>query len=149
MVGYEHRQHARVLRVLLLWAAVAAVLLAFVVPVPPATLFLVAAILAGCAVGFSSLTIQVTDRSLVWCFGPGLFRKAVPLAEISAAEVTRTRWLDGWGIHLTRRGWLYNVWGFDAVLVTRANGKSFLLGTDEPERLRLAILEGVAMTRAA
>ena len=117
MTRYEHTQQARALRAILLWAAVAAVLLAFVMPVPPAVLLFVAAILAGCAVGFSSLSIQVTDGSLAWRFGPGFFRKAVPLAQIAAAVVTQTGWLDGWGIHYTRRGWLYNVWGFGAVKV--------------------------------
>jgi hypothetical protein len=116
-------------------------------PVPPAVPVLVAAILVGCAVVFSAVTIQITDRVLAWHFGPGLFRKAVPLADIAAAEVAQIGWLDGWGIHLTRRGWLYNVSGFRAVLVTQANGKSFLLGTDEPERLRLVILEGAQAAR--
>jgi hypothetical protein len=147
MTRCEHTQHAKTVRTILIWATVAAVLLAFVVPVPLAALVLVAPILAACALVLSSLTIQVTDSVLVWRFGPGLFHKAVPLAEISAVEVTRTRWLDGWGIHGTRRGWLYNVSGFGAVLVTRKNGKTFLLGTDEPERLRLAILEGAQAAR--
>jgi len=42
-------------------------------------------------------------------------------------------------VHRTRRGWLYNVAGFDAVLVRLKDGKSFLVGTDEPRRLKAAL----------
>ena len=59
--------------------------------------------------------------------------------EIVSAEPVATTWLDGWGIHLTARGWLYNVRGRDAVLVTLRGGKSFLLGTDEPALLAAAL----------
>jgi hypothetical protein len=92
---------------------------------------------------FSSLTIQVTDRALHWCFGPGMFRKQVALAEIQSVEITRTRLLEGWGIHKTSRGWLYNVSGFDAVLIKLHGGKSLLLGTDEPDRLRSALVRTI------
>jgi hypothetical protein len=143
MWRYTHTQEAQALRVALFGGAVVALLVAILELVPPVPAWLLAAILIGCAVIFSSLTIRVTDQALVWHFGLGLFRKTVPLAEIATAELARTRWIDGWGIHRTRRGWLYNVSGFDAVLVTRRDGTRFLLGTDEPERLRLAILQGL------
>ena len=81
---------------------------------------------------FSSLTISVGGERLAWHFGAGLFRKSVPLGEIATAESTTITWMDGWGIHLTRRGWLYNEAGRQAVLVTMRNGKRFMLGTDEP-----------------
>ncbi len=102
-------------------------------------LFTVIGILAICGFLFSSLTIQVTDRALRWQFGPGLIRKEVPLREIERAEVTETTLLQGWGIHYTSRGWLYNVSGFQAVGVRLKSGKQFLLGTDEPKRLCAAI----------
>jgi hypothetical protein len=100
-----------------------------------------------CAYMFSSLTIHITGRALHWCFGPGIFRKTLSLADIKTVEVTRTRLLDGWGIHKTSRGWLYNVSGFDAVLITLHSGKGILLGTDEPERLRSAIARRIASGR--
>ena len=59
----------------------------------------------------------------------------MPLAAIRTVEATRTRWWEGWGIHYTRRGWLYNVAGFAAVVITLHTGQRFLVGTDEPERL--------------
>jgi hypothetical protein len=72
-------------------------------------------------------------------FGLGVPRKSVPVADIATVEVTRTRFWDGWGVHRTRRGWLYNVAGFDAVLVRLKDGKSFLVGTDEPRKLKTAL----------
>lgn len=89
---------------------------------------------------FSSLTVTVGAGELAWRFGPGLFRGSVPLDAVVAAEPTRTSLVSGWGIHLTGRGWLYNVSGRDAVWVRLRGGRQFLLGTDEPARLASAIL---------
>lgn len=97
----------------------------------------VAMVLSGLV--FTVLTIIVDGERLTWHFGAGLARKSVPLAEIVSAEPATTTWIDGWGIHLTRRGWLYNVRGRDAVLVTLRGGKRFLLGTDEPAALAAAL----------
>ena len=91
---------------------------------------------------FSSLTITVADGALSWHFGGSLFRRRVPLAEVADAEITRSTLLEGWGIHLTTRGWLYNVSGRGAVLVRLRDGKRFMLGSDEPEALLAAIREG-------
>lgn len=88
---------------------------------------------------FHSLTIEIADGELRWRFGPGLIRKRVPLKLITAAEPVRTRVLEGWGIHLSRFGWLYNVSGFDAVAIRMKNGQHFALGTDESQALLAAI----------
>jgi hypothetical protein len=72
-------------------------------------------------------------------FGFGWPRKTLPLKGIAAVEVTRTTFLEGWGLRRTRRGWLYNVSGFDAVLLRLADGRSMMVGTDEPRRLKAAI----------
>jgi len=84
---------------------------------------------------FRSLTIEVADGVLRWRFGPGWIRKRVSLADVSGAEVVRTNVFEGWGIHYSRFGWLYNISGFDAVAVTLKSGCRFCLGTDEPDRL--------------
>ena len=88
---------------------------------------------------FHSLTIEIDDRELRWQFGPGLIRKCIPLREITSAQPVRTNVLEGWGIHFSRFGILYNVSGFDAVAITLRNGKRFALGTDEPDALTRAI----------
>ena len=92
---------------------------------------------------FSSMTTRVTGAGLSWHFGYGFIRKHIDLRDIDRAEITRSTWIDGWGIHYTRRGWIYNVSGFDAVLVRQRNGKSMLIGTNDPvglwEALQLRI----------
>jgi len=94
------------------------------------------------AFAFSSLTVTVRDGQLSWWFGPGIVKKTVPLSTIVSAEPTTTSILNGRGIHLTGRGWLYNVGGRQAVLVTQQDGKRFLLGTDEPDSLAHVIMTG-------
>ena len=87
---------------------------------------------------FHSLTIEITDGELRWKFGPGIISNRVSLAEIADAAPARNGL--SWGIHWSwRTGWLYNVSGFDAVLVTRRDGKKLMLGTDEPATLAEAI----------
>ena len=81
---------------------------------------------------FHSLTIEVTEEELRWRFGPGWIRKRVLRSLIVSAEPVRTNVIEGWGIHLSRFGWLYNVSGFDAVAVRMKDGRHFALGTDEP-----------------
>jgi hypothetical protein len=139
MIRYEHTQRGTVLLVTFLVGALFLLGLGVLVPREEGVLFAVIGILAICGFLFSSLTIQVTDRALRWQFGPGLIRKEVPLREIERVEVTETTFLQGWGIHYTTGGWIYNVSGFQAVAVKLKNGKQFLLGTDEPERVCNAI----------
>jgi hypothetical protein len=92
---------------------------------------------------FHSLTIELTGEELRWRFGPGIVAKRVPLAEIASARVVQTTFLEGWGIHWSRFGWLYNVSGRDAVAIGLRNGKKFALGTDEPEALGAIIQQNL------
>jgi hypothetical protein len=148
VIRYEHTQRGTVVQAALAVGALVCFGLAQFLSAPPFVIPMALALVVICAYMFSSLTIQITDRTLRWCFGPGMFRKELALAEIAAVEVTRTRLLEGWGIHRTSRGWLYNVSGFDAVLLRLSGGKRVLLGTDEPERLRAAILLGMGRARS-
>ena len=88
---------------------------------------------------FHSLTIEVADGELRWRFGPGWIRKRVSLDIIVSVQPVRTKVIEGWGIHLSRFGWLYNVSSYDAVAVTLKNGQRFALGTDEPTKLLAAL----------
>ncbi|MFT3870892.1 MAG: hypothetical protein QM715_20760 [Nibricoccus sp.] len=54
-------------------------------------------------------------------------------------KAIQTSFLDGWGIHFTRHGWLYNIAGRDAVAFTLKNGKRLALGSDEAENLAAQI----------
>ena len=95
---------------------------------------------------FGSLTVEVDPERISIRFGPGLIRKRWDIAQVVVAEVMRTRVWHGWGIRLTPEGWLYNVSGFDAVRVTLANGKSRIIGTDEPEEFLKALHEAGVLT---
>jgi len=108
-------------------------------PAPPLAL-IAGAVVAG-AIGWAwgALTVRIQGGELQVRFGLGWPRKTVPVAQIAAVEITRTTLLEGWGLRHTRRGWLYNVSGFDAVLLQLANGRSMMVGTDEPRRLKAAI----------
>ena len=59
----------------------------------------------------------------------------------TSARVIRTRLIDGWGIRMTKDGWLYNVSIPHAVLIRLTDGKAVQLGSDEPEALLAALLE--------
>lgn len=148
MVRYHHRQVAGAILASLLSAGFGCAILALIVP-PDAlwVLVLAGAAFLSLAVLFGSLTVTVTEESLAWRFGPGLIRRREPLDSLAGAEVTETRFIEGWGIHLTGRGWLYNVSGYGAVLVTRKDGKTFLLGSDEPDLLCNAIRSALAHGR--
>jgi len=89
---------------------------------------------------FSTLTVSVCDDTLRIRFGPvGLIRKSWPLAEIASVTAVTNPWYYGWGIRWTPHGLLYNVSGFGAVEVRLNSGKTFRIGTDEPEALHHAI----------
>jgi len=111
------------------------------------TVLVAAVIMMVSSFAFSSLTIAVRDGQLSWWFGPGIVKKTVPLSTIASAEPTTTSIFNGWGIHLTGRGWLYNVAGRQAVLITQQDGKRFLLGTDEPDSLAQIIMAGARSGR--
>ena len=131
MKTYEHTQSGTIILVsvavgYLVFLAVAAVVPAVIVA--PALLLILALL-------FRSLTIEISDTNLIWYFGWGWPRRKVPLADIASVEPVRISFWNGWGVHYTPRGWLYNVSGLRAVAIKLRNGKQFCLGTDEPEEL--------------
>src|SRR5512134_3939516 len=134
-MAYEHTQHGWPVRIAFgLTALVFLVMVAvrpFDLPMPRAVLLVGATVAAALGLLWSRMTIRVDGGRLRWSFGPGWPRFSLPLAEIRSVETTRTTFWQGWGIHRTRRGWLYNIAGYDAVLVTRLDGRRVLLGTDE------------------
>jgi hypothetical protein len=99
-----------------------------------------AALLAATGWAFSSLTVEVTPARLIWFFGPGLLRKTIEREVIMGATPVRNPWWYGWGVHLTPRGWLYNVGGLDAVELALSNGKTLRIGSDEPAALARALM---------
>ncbi len=99
-------------------------------------LLAVAVVVAALSFAFGRLAIEDGGDRLLVGFGPlSLLRREIPYREIAAVERTRSPLLAGWGIHWTRRGWLWNVGGRDCVRISRGGGKGMLLGTDDPEGL--------------
>lgn len=152
-VRYQHRQTGWVL--LGLAALPSTCLIVLWLLAPPAQRQLPGPLLPGVAVitavallGFSSLSVRVTRDALVARFGIGLVRRTVALADIVAVEVARTRWYEGWGIHRTARGMLYNVAGFDAVRLRLADGRSVTIGSDDAARLAATVRRAIDDRRA-
>jgi hypothetical protein len=135
MNTYQHTQRGNYILVAMLCAALAALAGGYFLR---PTLAVVPVLLL-CGWLFHSLTIEVAGGELHWRFGPGLIRKRVALDMIVSVKPVRTNVLEGWGIHLSRFGWLYNVSGYDAVAIKMKNGQHFALGTDEPEALCRAL----------
>jgi hypothetical protein len=89
---------------------------------------------------FYALTVEIDTIHLSFRFGIGPIRQRIPLAEIVDTQLVRNTWLDGWGIHRTPHGWLYNGSGWEAVEITLTSGQRLRLGTDEPRRLAQVLL---------
>jgi hypothetical protein len=139
---YRHTQFGWLLITVVL---VPAVILALVLPLalgraahPLPSLLLPGFIALGVlgALLFGALEVRVTTAALHWRFGIGLLRFEISLSEIESIKAVRTSVASGWGIHRTRRGWVYNVAGFDALEVQQKSGTIVLIGTDEPVVLR-------------
>jgi hypothetical protein len=138
MPVYRHRQSSVIIPASAFVGVVAVVGAAALISPRPAAfaaLTLLALVLIALAFGISSLTIEITDDELVWFFGPGIWRKRIARRDIASVTAVRNPWWHGIGIHLTPRGWLYNVGGSDAVEIALVNGRRLRLGTDEPAAL--------------
>jgi hypothetical protein len=147
-MSYEHTQRGWAVRIATLLGAVGMVAgVAFSPEELPRGLYtvllLVAAAIALVGWSFSVLTVRVGAGELLWHFGSGWPSWSTPLERIADVEVTRTTFWEGWGVHRTRRGWLYNVAGQDAVLVKRSDGTAVMLGSDEPRKLKNALQDAI------
>ncbi len=142
---YSHRQTGQFIKhIVAIATGVVAVAIYMAAPQHTWLALLAIVIAMGVTFVFGSMTIQVADGSLSWWFGPGVWRKSVPLRDIAAAEQVRNKWWWGWGIRYYGKGWLYNVSGLDAVEVTLKDGKMLRLGTDDPAGLAAFLRQAIA-----
>jgi hypothetical protein len=141
MPFYRHRQSSLLIPTVTLLPALAVI--AAVLTAQRAVVFtplaLLAVIFIALALGFSSLTVEVGADEIVWFFGPGIWRKRIDRRDVASVEAVRNPWWYGIGIHLTPRGWLYNVGGRDAVEIALVSGRTLRIGTDEPDALLAAL----------
>ncbi len=103
----------------------------------------------GVMLAFSSLRVTVDETTVAASFTCGLLRRRIPHEEIAAAKIVVTPWYRGWGMRKTRGGWQYNVSGRRAVELELPGGRTFTIGTDEPEALLAAIERARAERTAA
>jgi hypothetical protein len=96
--------------------------------------------LAVVVVALSTLTVDVGPDAVTATFRYGWPRRRVSYADVVAMRAVRNAWWVGLGIRKVSRGWMYNVWGLDAVQLDLADGRVFRIGTAEPDGL-LAALE--------
>jgi len=105
-----------------------------------------AIVLLASALVFGTLTVSVCDDALRIRFGPvGLIRKSWPARDIASVSPVQNPWYYGWGIRPTPTGTLYTIAGTQGIEVRMLDGKTFRIGTDEPEVLR----EAIELSRAA
>lgn len=85
---------------------------------------------------FSTLTIEIDQYELKWHFGPiPIIKRSISRSDIKGIKKTKTKIIEGWGIHYTRRGWLYNITGRDAVLIEKSDGSTLMIGTSNAAKL--------------
>lgn len=96
-------------------------------------------LLGATAYQFRSLTVEVDDEEIRLQFGDGPIKQSFLLTDLTAVKATKINPWQGLGIHWLGNGWIYNIYGLDAVEVSFSNGKRALIGTDEPEKLASAI----------
>jgi hypothetical protein len=84
-----------------------------------------------------SLQVIIDGKYLRIKFSFGIYQKKFSLNDIMYAKTVKNHWHYGWGIRrwLWPKMWIYNVSGFDAVEIKLKNGKTYRIGTDEPEKL--------------
>lgn len=136
MSDYDHIQRGIIRPIMFVTGAVLLIVAASVDEMPLQISFASAAavcvLLSFC---FAHLRIRDLGDRLLVSFGPvPIFRKTIPYDTITSATPDKSSFISGWGIHLTPKGWLWNIGGFDCVRVATTS-KTTLLGTDEPEAL--------------
>ena len=91
------------------------------------------------ALTLGRLTVEVRGDHVRVAFGAGWPAKSIDFDEIASVASVRNRWWYGLGIRWIPGGWLWNVWGLDAVELRLTSGRKFRIGTDEPEALLVAL----------
>lgn len=135
---YDHIQDAPLYWLLLVPAICVAIGAAATSKTGDAKVFLLLSVLLA-SLAFCFRWLRICDEGDYFSvrFGPiPLFGKRFRYADIRSAEPSQTSFVDSWGIHwVPGRGWTYNLWGFDCVLLTLTNGRTVRVGTDDPEGL--------------
>ncbi len=151
-MSYEHTQRGFTPIIVLLWLViVAAIIAAFAGDELGAALLsmgLSSVVVVLVVFWFNVLRIRVTGTTIKASFGPGWPRRSYELADLVAFGQVRNKWYYGWGIRRIQTGWMYSVWGLDAVELELAAGKKFTIGTNEPAELLGALEARTSLKRS-
>jgi hypothetical protein len=96
-----------------------------------------ALIMGGVIWGLTQFMVEVHPGELR--FGFPLWRMRFPADRIEVGDVEKISFAAGIGIHFWRGRWVYNA-RFGRGLLIRAGKTSYLLGSDDAERLQSALL---------
>lgn len=150
-VNYRHSQYGFMWLFVVVWLVLVMALVAFfadeqtdvvlILAFTGALLLLIGTI----TFWFSRLTIVIEDDLVTAYFGAGWPRRQIRRHEIIGFRMAHNKWWYGWGIRKVPGGWMYNVWGLDAVELELASGRKFRLGSDEPEELAAALMAMTAL----
>lgn len=112
-------------------------------------LILMAVSLGGALLCLGRLVIEVRTRELRWHFGHvGWPVWSVPLEQVARTEVVRSSVVWGSGIRGPRAHRLYNVTiGGPALRLHLRDGRTVMLGTPEPQRLKDILQAGMPVAR--
>lgn len=85
---------------------------------------------------FGYLTVIIDKTQLKIRMGIGLFRKTIPLNDITETRTTKIPWWIGWGFRYHLGRMIFNVQGFKGVEVFLKNNQVVVIGSAEPELLK-------------
>lgn len=137
MILYERSEFGWPIFAFMLIVAVALAVVAVTTQTWP--LWIVAVVVALCAFAFSTLRVRVSDEDVSWEFSFGVPRGRMAIGDVASAQAVKVSVLNGIGIHLTLRGWLWNAHTGSAVWLQGESGRAVLLGCDDPDALAAAI----------
>jgi hypothetical protein len=150
---YEHTQAGYLAVLVLIWFVMLfGLVLVLADGEEPATLAVLGAsflVVGAVVVWFNWLTVVVDAGRVTVSFGRGWPRRRIEVRDITAFRPVRNRWWYGMGIRKIPGGWMFNVWGFDAVEVEQSNGKKFRIGTDESSDLVAALMAHTSLLPSA
>ena len=139
---YRHTQRGKVLDYVVVWGVLIVAVTALLSDDGFGSTLLVAAfvlVIASIVLVFNRLTVTVGDGKVRAAFGWGWPRRVIDVLDITGFRVVRNPWWYGWGIRKVPGGWMFNVWGLDAVEIDLRSGRKLRIGSDETGDLIAAL----------
>lgn len=88
---------------------------------------------------FAKMSITVDNTKIRLVFWWGLPKKEIQINDIRSVELHELSYWWGTGVGMVKQGSMWRAGGKTAVLVKQSNGKSVIIGSDNPDELLQAI----------